>query len=112
MEDALRALRQLTISQGLQELLGVLVKPCCSFVLCLGPDLDSGDLPLRFVVVVLTAQFRRNVFQSIGADDRTKGAGFQTQKSKGIHGWGQARKDELLAKAVVIDGRKEFYCRL
>ena len=40
------------------------------------------------------------------ADDCTKGDGFQTQKRKGFMA-GQV----LFAKAVVIDGRKEWFCR-
>ena len=41
------------------------------------------------------------------SDDRWKGDGFQTQLRKGFMA-GQARKEDLLAKAVAIDGRKEF----
>ena len=41
----------------------------------------------------------------MGADDRSKRDGFQTQKRKGDLA-GQVRKEELLAKAVTIDGRK------
>ena len=48
----------------------------------------------------------------MGTDDRSKGGEeWQTQKKKG---WmaGQIRKEELLAKAVIIDGRKEWYVGL
>ena len=50
------------------------LEPFCSFcVVCLFPGRDSGDLPSWFV---------RNFFQSVGADDRSKGDegdGLQTQ---------------------------------
>ena len=36
--------------------------------------------------------------------------GFKTQKRKGSEA-GPVRKEELLAKSVTIDGRKEWYCR-
>ena len=38
----------------------------------------------------------------MGADDRSEGDGFQTQKREGL------RKDDILARAIVIDGRKEW----
>ena len=41
-----------------------------------------------------------------GTDDRSKGDGFQTQRRAG-----QVRTEELLAKAITIDGREEWYCR-
>ena len=43
----------------------------------------------------------------MGADDRTKG---EWGSMKGFI-VGQVRKDELLAKAVVIEGTEERYCR-
>ena len=54
-------------------------------------------------------RFRRNFFQSTGADDRSKGDGFQTQMSKGCMA-GHVWKEELLAKAITSDGRKKWCC--
>ena len=44
------------------------------------------------------------------ADDRWKVEGWQTQKKRG---WvaGQAQMEEILGKAVIIDGQEEWYCR-
>ena len=46
----------------------------------------------------------------MGADDRSKGDGFQMEKRKGDMA-GDVRNEELLAKSITIDGRKEWYCR-
>ena len=74
------------------------------------PDRDSGDLPLcSCCCSFCPQQFRRNYLQSMGADDRPKGDGFQMQKRKGYMA-GHVRKEELLAKAVTIDGRIKWYC--
>ena len=69
-------------------------------------DRDSSNLPLCVVVVVCCFQwqFRRNVFQSIGDDDRSIREGCQTQKKSWMAG--QVRMEEFLAKAVTVDGRK------
>ena len=58
-----------------------------------------------------TAAVSSNFLHSMGADDCSKGEGWQTQRKKG---WmaGQMRMEELLAEAVTIDGRKEWYCGL
>ena len=74
--------------------------PFCLFLMvfvCWCPDRDSGDflLLLRFL-------------QSMGADDGSKGDGFQRQKRKGCM-VGYVRK-KLLAKAINIDGRTEWHC--
>ena len=69
----------------------------CVVVLCFLPDLVWS------CVVVFTAAISLKKFLlSMGADDRSKGKGWHTQKEKG---WmaGQIRKEELLAKPVKID---------
>ena len=80
---------------------------CACVVLC--PNRDSGDLPWCPVVVVLTAAISSIFLQSMGTDDRSKREGWQTQKQRR---WmaGQAWMEELLAEAVTIDGRREWYC--
>ena len=45
----------------------------------------------------LPQQFRRFFIQSMGADDRSKGEEFRMEK--------------ILAEAVTVDGRQEWYCR-
>ena len=49
------------------------------------------------------------IFQSMETDDCSKGDGLQTQTRKGFMA-SQVRKDGLLAKAVVIDGREGVEC--
>ena len=84
---------------------------CAIHVVCVSPDRDSGDLPLWFVVVVLTAQFRRRGPPVNGrlATVRRE-IGFQRRRER-VFMAGQVREDELLAKAVIIDGSKWRYCR-
>ena len=73
---------------------------------CLCPNRDSGD----FLCVLVVCGVYRSSFVECppvdGADDCSKGEGWQTQRRGG---WmaGQARMEEVLANAVVTDGRKE-----
>ena len=60
----------------------------------------SGDFLCVFLFKVLTATVSSN----------SKGEGWQTQKKRGWMAW-QVRMEELHAKAVTIDGRKEWSCR-
>ena len=80
------------------------------FVCVLCPDRDSGDFFCVLLFVVLTAAVSSNFLQSVGADDRSKGDGWQTQKKRG---WmaGQVRMKDPRARAVSTDGRKEWCCR-
>ena len=68
--------------------------------------------PLLCCVFVSRSRFLALLLlpQSMGADDRSKGDGFLSQKRKGYMA-GQVRKWELVAEAVTIDGRKERHCR-
>ena len=52
-------------------------------------------------------QFRRHVLQSMGADDRTKRDGFHTLQGKEFMA-AKVRQEELWAKVVVIEGRKDW----
>ena len=70
------------------------------------PAISLGCL----VVVVLIAAVSSTFPRSMCTDDRSKRGGFQSQKRKGYM-TGQVWKEELLAKATTIDGRKEWYCR-
>ena len=72
-------------------------------------------IPAIFLCVVLCCGSHRccfcgNFLLQMAADDRAKGEGWQTQKRKG---WmsGQFRPEKLVAEAITIDGRKEWYCR-
>ena len=57
-------------------------------------------------VVLDRQQFRRiSSRQSMGADDRSNGEGWQTQRRRGSLS-GQLRADKILAEAITIDGRK------
>ena len=69
-------------------------------VLC--PDRDSGDLPLCLLVCGIDRSGFVDFLQSMGADDLSEGEGWQMLKK-----W----MEELLAKAITIDGRKEWCCR-
>ena len=63
-----------------------------------------------FVVVVLTAQYSSKFPPGNGADDRTKGDRFQTQKRKGFMAERSVRRGSW-QKAVVTEGKKEWFCR-
>ena len=75
---------------------------CC---VCLARDF--GDLPLWFVVVVLTAQFRRTLLQSLGGDDRARGDGIHTQKRKGLMEW-RVRTSGWPIQLSLIAGRSRI----
>ena len=81
----------------------------CLFCLC--PNRELGDFLCVLLFVVLTAALSSNFLQSMEADHRSKGEGWQTQKKRRFVA-GQVRMEELLAKAVTIDARKEWYCRV
>ena len=69
-------------------------------------DRDSGDFLCVLFLVVLTAAVSSNFTHSMGADDR----GMANAEKEEIDG--KASTDgRASAKAVAIDGRKEWYCR-
>ena len=77
------------------------LKPFVSFVLvCSCPNRDSGDFLCVFLFVVLTAAVSSNFLQSMGADDRLKGDGWQKHKKRR---WtaGQVRMGECAGKVLV-----------
>ena len=91
-------------------LVGGVLRPILGSVVCL-----SRSRFWRSSFVVRSCGFDCTVSSKFlplnEANDRTKGDGFQTQKREGFM-VGQVRKDELLDKAVVFDGRKVVFSRL
>ena len=93
-----RGLRAKNVAQTIRETLsqrGAVVQ-----ALCLCPNRDSGDLPLWFVVVVFNRSFVERFQSQRGVDDRSKGDGFQTQKTEGFLS-GQVRKDEMVERRAL-----------